>query len=517
MIGEILDVVTQLFDFTERLQQATEERRERIVQYFNNIEQCLNRIATELSNNQAPDAAWEELRVYASTLTDIIGREIGQQKAEGLTTLLNRTISNTPIPGDEQHIRTIRNAAGTFKGLTYTIAANPSSSSDSSSPSGISSNNSHHFSRKAFLSTAGGTVIGLTTGWITGMNHSKSSASNTSSSDLFPVVSWKMNTFLSDNVSNTILYQAPEKFCNLIRKMTNGRFEITLDRTGETSEILRKVSEGEIQCGYNAIYYTPKYRSLMFGSAIPFGLNPQEQIVWLSYKKNPNDELTYIQSIYKDKLGLNVIPFTAGTTGGQMGGWFKEKVNSINDLKGKVMRIPGLGAEVFQKLGMTTHDQLGTPISIDESVKRLKEGKFSAVEWTGPYDDIELGLHKAAKFYYYPGWWELGTTADIQVNVEAWKKLPRQYQEIFRTACNQMYINTLAEYEQKNSQALKELSNNGVELVEFSQQILQEAKNETKALLDIYSQQDPIFKEVYDEWNKFKEQIQSWSKLNKMD
>ena len=513
MVGEILEVITQLFDITERLKQATDERRERIVTYFHNIEECLVQIAKDLQDNQEPLVNWEELRVYASELTQTIGEEIGQQRARQLTTLLQRTISNTPVVGNQQDIQTILTAAGTFRGLAFSIATNPSSPPVSSS----SSHNSHHFSRRTFASISGATAIGLTAGWLTGMNRSNSSGNTTSSPDLFPYVSWKMNTFLSDNVSNTILYEAPEKFCNLIRQMTGGRFEIKLERTGETGEILRKVDQGEIQCGYNAIYYTPRYRSLMFGSAIPFGLNPQEQIIWLSYKKNPNDELTYIQSIYKEKLGLNVIPFAAGTTGGQMGGWFKEKLNSINDLKGKVMRIPGLGAEVFQKLGMTTHDQLGTPISVDESVRRLKEGKFLAVEWTGPYDDMQLGLHKAAKFYYYPGWWETGTVADIQVNLEAWKKLPSQYQEIFRAACHQVYINTLAEYEHKNSQALKELSNNGVELVEFSQQILQAAQKETKLLLDIYSQQDPIFKEVYDEWNKFKEQIQSWSKLNKID
>ncbi len=273
-----------------------------------------------------------------------------------------------------------------------------------------------------------------------------------------------------------------------------------------------------IQCGYGGIYYTSsKYKPLFFGCAIPFGLNIQEQIAWLNYKKSSSDELTYIQSIYKDKLNLNIIPFPAGTTGGQMGGWFKEKVNSINDLNGKIMRIPGLGAEVLQNLGMKTHQQLVKPISVAESIELLQKGEFSAVEWTGPYDDMQLALHKAAKFYYYPGWWEPSTTFDVQVNLDVWGKLPTHYQEIFKAACHEVYMNTLAEYEHKNSQALKELPNNGVELVEFSSEILQAAQKETEKLLNLYARIDTPFKEIYDEWRNFKKQIRSWSKLNHID
>ncbi|GET42253.1 TRAP transporter substrate-binding protein [Microseira wollei] len=297
-----------------------------------------------------------------------------------------------------------------------------------------------------------------------------------------------MHTFLSENVRKTILYDAPQQVCKLVKEMTNNRFKINLNRTGETEEILRK---GEIQCGYSGIYYnTPQYRSLFFGCAIPFGLSPQEQTAWLYYKKNPDDELTFIQSIYKEKLGLNVIPFPAGATGGQMGGWFKAKINSLSDLKdkNKIVRIPGLGADVFKRLGMTTHDELSPPISVDEAIKRLKDGRFFAVEWTSPYDDIQLGLNQAANFYYYPGWWEPSTTFDVQVNINEWNKLPPYYQEIFKLACHETYTIILNEYEQKNSFALKEIRRQGVELLRFNDDVLEAAEKETKKLLELLSQ-----------------------------
>lgn len=505
MLGELVEVVTKLFEVSDSLRQAKGVKRQRIVDYFHKIEECLLHSAEELRQGRVPHGKWAELRVYAWDLPNTIGLEIGQDRANELATLLKATINNLPDPTDQGDIEFIETAAGKFRGLAVTLSTQPYSGKKP-----IDSVN-----RRIFTSTAAGTLAGLIAGWLVGMYRSKS---NEPTTNQFPAVSWKMQTFLTDSVKNTILYEAPEKVCTLVKKMTDGRFEITLDRTGETEEILRKVSAGQIQCGYSGIYYsTPRYRSLFFGCAIPFGLNLQEQIAWLNYKKNSNDELTYIQSIYKDKLNLNVIPFPAGTPGGQMGGWFKEKVNSINDLKEKVMRIPGLGAEVLQKLGMTTHDQLGQPISVGESIKKLEGGLFSAVEWTGPYDDMQLGLHKAAKFYYYPGWWEPSTTLDVQVNIDAWKQLPTHYQEIFKAACHEVHMNTLAEYEHKNSQALKELPNNGVELVRFSSEILKAAQKETETLLDLYAKQDPVFKEIYDEWRNFKEQIRSWSKLNQID
>jgi TRAP-type mannitol/chloroaromatic compound transport system substrate-binding protein len=506
MLGELVEVVTKLFEVSDSLKQARGAKRQRIVDYFHKIEECLQHSAEELREGRVPHRTWGELRVYAWDLPNTIGLEIGQDKANELAALLKATIEDLPDPNDPGDIEFIETAAGRFRGLAVTLSTQPYKREKP-----INSVN-----RRIFTSTAAGTVAGLTAGWLVGKYRSTSDVPEINQ---FPRVSWQMQTFLSDSVENTILFQSPEKVCNLIKKMTGGHFEITLERTGETEEILKKVDKGQIQCGYGGIYYsTPTYRPLFFGCAIPFGLNLQEQIAWLSYKKNPNDEFTYIQSIYKDKLGLNVIPFLAGTTGSQMGGWFKEKVTSINDLKGKVMRIPGLGAEVLQKLGMTTHDQLGS-ISVSDAVDRLQTGKFSSVEWTGPYDDMQLDLHKAAKFYYYPGWWEPSTTFDVQVNIDAWKKLPPHYQEIFKAACHEVYMDTLAEYEHKNSQALKELQmpNNGVELVKFSNDILEAAQKATEDLLKFHADQEPNFKEVYDEWRNFKEQIRSWSKLNHID
>lgn len=358
-------------------------------------------------------------------------------------------------------------------------------------------------SRRAFIPTAIGTSVGLTAGWFASKNQ--------------PGISWKMVSRLRDNSKDLILFKAPEMIRDRIKQMTDGNFTINLvDNTGNTEDILQDVSNGKIECGYSGVYYnSERFRVLFFGCAIPFGLNPQEQNAWLYYKRDPNDELTFMQTIYS-RLKLNVIPFPAGATGAQMGGWFNKEINSTKDFNGVTMRIPGLGAEVLQKFGVISDKQLGLQISIDEIAGKVRDGTLNAAEWVGPHDDFQLGLHNVLKYYYYPGWWEPGTTYDIQVNTNAWKELPKKYQEIFKAVCLETHIKILAEYDQKNSEKLQHLKSIGIQLRPFNKQILVAAKKETDALLELYAGKDKLFGEVYQEWSKFKVRIKQWSELNKI-
>ncbi|WP_235526447.1 TRAP transporter substrate-binding protein [Nostoc piscinale] len=494
------------------MNQAEDKKRQNIENYFRNIEQCLRDTAKQLKDGQIPHDKWEELKVYADKLPNIIVDEIGQDKANEISRLLKITASKQP---DHSSIPEIEAAAGKFKGLVVII-------STGHKPLDIKQSQRQKIllpiplspSRRNFISTGVGTSVGLTTGWLVGQNV-----------NLSPI-NWKMVSFLKENAQKFILYKAPQMICDRVREMTQGGFNIEIDKNDnqkiDTQDILKNVSNGNIQCGYSGIYYNDeRYKVLFFGCAIPFGLTPQEQTAWLLYKKNPDDVLTFIQQIYSTKLNLNVIPFPAAATGGQMGGWFNREVNTVTDFKGIKMRIPGLGGEVLQKYFEVTLDKElpGGAIPIDQIADELKQDNINAAEWVGPYDDFQLGLHNVAKYYYYPGWWEPSTTFDILVNRNAWEKLPKEYQRIFQTACLETYTKLLAEYDTKNSEKLQELRRlekiGKIRLVRFSNEILQVAQKKTDELLTLYSS-NATFKEVYDEWSSFKIKIRDWSNLNKI-
>jgi hypothetical protein len=357
MLGDLIDVANRLSELSDSLTQANNEKRQVIADYFNQIAKCLDDSAKQLEQGQVPNSNWGQLGVYARELPTTIGDVIDRSQAQELADKLQQTVSQTPTNND---ISSIETAAGTFIGLANTVRVRRPSR------------------RKLFVYTAIGTTVGILGGLAAGKltDRSDSNPLSLTVPDEFPKIDWEMHTFLSDSFKKTILFNAPEQICDRIKKMTNDRFNITLKRTGETQKILEEVNKGSIPCGYSGIYNSnPQYRSLWFNCAIPFGLNPQEQNAWLSYKKNSNDKLTFAQSIY-EKINLNIISFPAGATGTQTGGWFKSKINSLDDLKGKIIRIPGLGAEIWRKFGMTTHQELSKPPSLEEAVEKLKTERF---------------------------------------------------------------------------------------------------------------------------------------------
>jgi TRAP-type mannitol/chloroaromatic compound transport system substrate-binding protein len=192
-----------------------------------------------------------------------------------------------------------------------------------------------------------------------------------------------------------------------------------------------------------------------------------------------------------------------------MGGWFRKEISKLRDLQGLKMRIPGLGGQVMGKLGVTVQTLPG-----GEIFQALQTGAIDAAEWSGPYDDEKLGLHKVAKFYYYPGWWEAGPTLEVQINLNEWKKLPAQYQEILKTAAYEANLTMLARYESRNNEALQRLLQSGIELRAYSDEILAAAETASFELYDEFSAKDADFKTVFEEWKKFRDRAYAWSNLN---
>ena len=209
-----------------------------------------------------------------------------------------------------------------------------------------------------------------------------------------PEYSWKMITTWPKNFPG--LGTGAENLANLINKLSSGRIKITVYGAGElvpAFEIFDAVSRGIAELGHGSAYYWKgKNESLQFFSTVPFGLTANEMNAWLYY--GGGQELW--QKAYSK---FNLVPMAAGNTGIQMAGWFNKEINSLDDLKGLKMRIPGLGGEVLKRAG-------GTPVNLPggELFTALKTGTIDATEWVNPYNDLAFGLHKAAKYYYYPGW-----------------------------------------------------------------------------------------------------------------
>jgi TRAP-type mannitol/chloroaromatic compound transport system substrate-binding protein len=331
----------------------------------------------------------------------------------------------------------------------------------------------------------------------------KTSASGSSST--LPTINWQMAT--SWPVSLDTIYGGATTFADRVAALTGGKFKITPRSAGELApplEVLNVVSQGAVPCGHTAgYYYVGKSPAAAFGTSVPFGLNAQQQNAWL-YE---GGGLKKLQDLYARKFG--VIQFPAGSTGTQMGGWFRKEISKLSDLQGLKMRIPGLGGQVMGKLGVTVQTLPGSEI-----FQALQTGAIDAAEWVGPYDDEKLGLHKVAKYYYYPGWWEPGPTLEVQINLNEWNKLPPEYQAAVQTAAIEANLIMLTRYDARNNEALGRLIQSGVELRTYSPDILAAAEKASFELFDEFAAKDADFKNIFEEWKQFRDRIYAWNNIN---
>ncbi len=319
-----------------------------------------------------------------------------------------------------------------------------------------------------------------------------------------PMVEWRMATSWPESLDT--LYGTATAIAEDVYAMSGGRFSIKPHAAGELVpglQVLDAVQQGSVECGHtSSYYYIGKNPAFAFGTSVPFGLTAQQQNAWL-YEGGGNEAM---DRLFAD---FGVVAFPAGNTGAQMGGWFNQKVNQVADLQGLKMRLPGLGGKVMATLGVNVQVLPGGEIFL-----ALERGAIDAAEWVGPYDDEKLGLNKAAKYYYYPGWWEPGPTVHALVNQKAWSALPKSYQEMFRVAASRVNLRMLARYDQRNGAALQRLIDGGTTLVAYSKAILEKARESSFQIYEDNAAKDVGFRQVYEPWNSFRQDIQRWTDLN---
>ena len=312
---------------------------------------------------------------------------------------------------------------------------------------------------------------------------------------------WKMVTTWPKNFPG--LGTGANYLAKLIGEMSGGRIHVKVYGAKELVppfEIFDAVSRGTAEMGHGAAYYWKgKSEAAQFFAAVPYGFTAQEMNSWLYH----GGGMELWREVY-EPFGL--IPGAAGNTGVQMGGWFNKTINSVKDLQGLKMRIPGLGGEVLKRAG-------GTPVSLPggEIFTSLQSGAIDATEWVGPYNDLAFGLYKAAKHYYYPGWHEPGTTLECFVNKKAYEALPKDLQSIVTNATRVANQDMLAEYTARNNTALGVLVNkHKVDLRRFPDDVLKTLHKLSDEVVAEVAAKDKISQKVFDSFTKFRDQVIAW-------
>jgi len=296
-----------------------------------------------------------------------------------------------------------------------------------------------------------------------------------------------------------------ERFAQRVKDISGGSLEIKLYPKNvlvPALAVFDAASAGQIDAFHSGPYYWKgKNSAFSLFSGIPFGFTAEEVNSWMLYGGG-------LQLWREQYDRYNLYPLLGGNTNIQMGGWFRKPIRSLADMKGLKMRIPGLGGEVFSRMGVN-------PILLPagEIYTSLERGVIDATEWVGPALDIKMGFYKVAP-YYYSGWHEPGSVLELTFNKHTWNKLAFEHQSMIEVASSELNANMTYEFHAQNIQALKKLKSLDVELLQFPQEVTDAGKKALHEVVEELSAKNKDFAEVYHSISQHLALSKSWSDVS---
>jgi len=293
-----------------------------------------------------------------------------------------------------------------------------------------------------------------------------------------------------------------ENFTQRVTAISSGSLEIKLypkNTLVPALAVFDACSSGQIDAFHSGPYYWKgKNSAFSLYSGIPFGFTAEEINSWMLFGGG--------LELWREQYAkYNLHPFMGGNTNIQMGGWFRKPINSLKDMQGLKMRIPGLGGEVFSKMGVN-------PILLPagEIYTSLERGVIDATEWVGPALDIKMGFYKVAP-YYYSGWHEPGSILELTFNKHLWSKLPSEHQAMIEVATSELNANMSYEFHAKNIHALKKLEELNVKILQYPQEVISAGKTALQDVIRDLSKQNSDFAKVYNSIDEYLQLSKKWS------
>ncbi len=307
--------------------------------------------------------------------------------------------------------------------------------------------------------------------------------------------------------NSPILGETVEHMAEMAKTMSDGRLDIRIDPSNKHKApfgIFDLVRNGQYDMGHTAsYYYKGTIPNAMYFTTVPFGMIAPEQYAWFYH----GEGMDLMQEVY-EPYGL--LSFPGGNTGNQMGGWFRDEINSLDDLKGIKMRTPGFAGEVMAELGVAV-----TNIPPGELYSALERGTIDAVEWVGPALDFNMGFHQIAK-NYYSGWQEPGAEVQFLINKGSWDKLPKDLQEILRvamrTAAYDMYIQSTHE----SGVAWDRMKENYPDVTHrtFPPEVIEALRSATNKLLKEAAEGDELAARIIASQREYLRQVRQWTNIS---
>lgn len=316
-------------------------------------------------------------------------------------------------------------------------------------------------------------------------------------------IKWDMVTAWPKNLPGPGV--AAQMLADRIGLLSGGRISVKLHAAGELVPgrgVFDAVSEGTAQL-FHAVpaYWGSKSKGILLFGSQPFGLTADEQIGWM-YQGGG-------QALYDEMYArFNLKPFLCGNSGSQWGGWFREEIKSVEDLKGLKFRTTGLASEMCSKLGMATQAMGGGAM-----FQALQTGALDAGEFIGPWTDSAIGFHQVAKNYYAPGFGEPSSAEECVVNQDAYNDLPDDLKAVVSFACESLYNPVWTEYTYKHALSLEKLVAEGVTVREFPEDVVAAMGEAAKEVYeDLRNSDDELVVRILESFESYRDSVGGYKK-----
>lgn len=313
---------------------------------------------------------------------------------------------------------------------------------------------------------------------------------------------WRVASSFTANMP--VIGETMIEYADRMRLLTAGAIDLEIFEPGEIAsglEITESVKEGKVDAGYLWIGYDQgRIPASALLAAVPFGMEPVEYIAWWYY--GGGRELG--EDLYREH---NIMPVLCHISGPETAGWFRDAVNSLDDIEGLKIRFAGLGGKVMQRLGASV-----TMLPGGEIFPALEKGAIDATEFSQPSVDQMLGFDRIASYNYFPGWHQPSSAQHLVFNLAQWNSLREETQALFRTSCRANITNTLSEGELQQGPIMKDLAERGVNAEVLPMEILRRLKEVSNEVLDEEAAKDEHFAKILTSQREFLATYAYWKR-----
>lgn len=287
-----------------------------------------------------------------------------------------------------------------------------------------------------------------------------------------------------------------------MRKLSGGSIDAKFFEPGALvppSQYFDAIGSNSLDSAWSSLgFFTGKEIAFALYSTVPFGPEVGEYLGWMKHGGGET-MMTELAAKY------NVIPLNCFIVAPEASGWFRKEIKTVDELKGLKMRFFGLGANVMQKLGVST--QL---LQAGEIFQALQLGTIDATEFSMPLLDLSLGFHQVAKHYYFPGWHQMASLGHLMISKGKWAEMSDTQKEIVRAACDMTMLQTYADGESKNADAIKQIAAKGVQVHYWSKEFLDAFRKAWDEVAVEQSAKSPEFKKAWDSLVAFRAEYKIW-------